>query len=136
MTVSTTTIKALYDCIGALTYTIPFGTTYFDATEIRVVHRSVAGAETPLILDTNFTVPAYGEANYGSIVLIGTYADTPPTTGEKILLSRILPLTQLVDLSASYDYTAIMEALDRQVMINQQLQEQIDRATLTDETGD
>ena len=138
MTVSSLINKTTppYACDGT-TIIFPITFPYFEDADIKVIIRSPAGAEDPLILNTDFTIPALGEENYGNIVLAGDYAITPPVTGYTLLLKRILPLTQLLDYIEGTAFPAATheEALDRTIMIVQQLNEMLSRTLLLTETS-
>jgi hypothetical protein len=137
MTVSSLTTKVPYACDGTtVIFPITFG--YFEDADIKVVLKNnTTKAETPLILNTDFVIPAVGEEYYGNIILAGDYAITPPTTGYTLLLKRVLPLTQLFDYIEGAEFPAASheEALDRKTMIEQQLAEMLGRALLLAEAS-
>ena len=122
-----------YSCDGV---TILFALTleYFDEEEITVTlkHKTTL-VETPVVLNSGFEIPGEGDEDYGNIRLIGDYAITPPSSDYELNIIRILPLSQLAAFAGLSSISAgnTMEiALDRLVMIAQQLAEAINRAAL------
>ncbi len=137
MTVSNLLTKVPYACDGT-TVIFPITFVYFEDADIRVVLKNnTTKAETVLVLNTDFTIPAVGEEYYGNIILAGDYAVTPPASGYTLLLKRVLPLTQLLDYIEATSFPAEMheEALDRRTMIEQQISEMLGRALLLAEAS-
>lgn len=137
MTVSSLTTKVPYACDGT-TVIFPITFDFFEDADIRVVLKNdTTKAETVLVLNTDFTIPAVGEEYYGNIILAGDYAVTPPVTGYTLLIKRVLPLTQLLDYIEATSFPAATheEALDRRTMIEQQLAEMLTRTLLLGEAS-
>lgn len=130
MTIATQVNKVLYSGTGATVY--PYTFKIFAATDLVVIRRAVDGVETTLTLTTHYTVSGVGSDNGGNVTLVGTQAASPPTTGEKLLVKRVLPLTQGTDWVENDDFPAqvIEDAVDRLVCMAQQLQEKMDRSLL------
>jgi len=127
MTIATQTNKVLYSGSGLTVY--PYTFKVFSASDIAVIRRAVAGTETTLTLTTDYTVSGVGSDAGGNVTLVGTQASSPPATGEKLLVKRLVPLTQDTDWQDNDNFPAAVleDAVDRTVCIAQQLQEQIDR---------
>jgi hypothetical protein len=83
------------------------------------------GIETELVLGDDYTVSGVGSYSGGSITL-----DTALTDGYAMTISRVLPFTQETDLRNQGAFYAETheDVFDRMAMVNQQLQEQIDRS--------
>lgn len=117
MTVTSTPSKVIYKGNGETSaFPIPF---YFsDNSHIRVVL-------TENDRDTEITT---GYSITGSTLTMST----APLSGQKLTLFRWLPITQGVQLTnqGSYHPAVVEGALDEGAMIDQQLQEQIDRSVL------
>ncbi len=128
MTVATTANRQSYNGDDA---TIEFVFTFkaFEASDIKVVVRSALGVETTLTLDTDYTVAVLATTG-GTVTLIGTYAATPPATGETVTVYRDLPYTQEIDPVENDPQRADVaeEGLDRAVILIQQLKDAISRS--------
>ena len=126
MTVSSTTVKNSYSGNGSTTQ---FAYTFkiFADSDLQVIIRSAAGAETTKTLTTHYTVAGAGNANGGSITF--TSGNTPTNT-ETVLIRREVPQTQAIDYIANDPFPAESheEGLDRSAMNVQQLQEEVDRS--------
>jgi hypothetical protein len=127
MTIATQVNKVLYEGTGETVY--PYTFKIFKQTDLVVIRRAVDSLETTLILNTDYEVSGVGADNGGNVTLVGTQARKPPTTGEKLLIKRVVPLTQSTDWVENDNFPAqvIEDAVDRVVCITQQLQEQVDR---------
>ena len=127
MTVTSTTARVSYAGNGSTkTFSVPF---YFlDASHLRVTKRSSAGVETTYALTTNYTVTGAGSSSGGSITL--TSETAAPASGETVVISRNVPLTQETDYQSNDDFPAETHerALDKIVMSNQQQQQDIERS--------
>lgn len=124
MTVSNTQSLANYNGNGSTKiFTYPFR--IFLDSDLVVVLTSVAGVETTLALDVDYTVQDAGVISGGTVTL-----NTAPATGETLTLYRELLVTQETDYSEgdAFPAEAHEAALDRIVMIAQQYQEQLKRA--------
>jgi len=128
MTVATTANRQSYNGDDA---TIEFVFTFkaFEASDIKVVVRSALGVETTLTLDTDYTVAVLATTG-GTVTLIGTYAATPPATGETVTVYRDLPYTQEIDPVENDPQRADVaeEGLDRAVILIQQLKDALARS--------
>lgn len=96
-----------------------------DEDSLSLTKRNSDGSETTI--SSNYTVTGIGNSAGGSV----NYPTTGSalTSSEKIIIKRVVSLTQRLDLRNQGDYSLedIEDALDRDAMICQQLQEQIDR---------
>lgn len=123
MTLSTTTSSVSYVGNGATTtfdfgFEIPAGALVVTLTETDAV----------TILDASaYSTTGLGSSAGGSVTL-----KTAPTPSQTVTLRRVLTPTQSVALvTGAAIYADVLEAaLDRAAMVDQQLQEQIDRAVL------
>lgn len=107
------------------TYAYPFK--IFEDTDLQVYEVLIeTGVATLLELTTDYTVDGVGDDEGGNVVLVD--GDLPST--KELLIVRSIPITQETDYEAGgpLPSEAHEDALDRIVMICQQLQEQIDRA--------
>jgi len=130
MTVTNTTNKVSYAGDDA-TSAFPFAFKAYVDTDLEVVLiNDSTSVETTLVLNTNYTI-AFTNAvkpSAGTVTLTG--ANSPLATGFTLVIRRILPFTQEIDLvdnegtpAATYE-----EGYDRGVMLIQQMKEEIDRA--------
>ncbi|MFD2235791.1 hypothetical protein, partial [Phaeospirillum tilakii] len=123
MTLSTTTSSVSYVGNGVTTtfdfgFEIPAGALVVTLTETDAV----------TILDAStYSATGLGSSAGGSVTL-----KTAPTPSQTVTLRRVLAPTQSVALvTGAAIYADVLEAaLDRAAMVDQQLQEQIDRAVL------
>ena len=135
MTIATQNNKVLYSGTGGTVY--PYTFKAFKDTDLVVIRRAVDGTETPLTLYTDYAVSGVGSDTGGNVTLVGAQALSPPATGEKLLVKRVVPLTQSTDWVENSDFPAqvIEDAVDRGVCISQQLQEQLDRCIKVADTS-
>lgn len=136
MTIATQINKALYAGDGVQTV-FPYTFKIFSASDMVVIRRAVDGTETNLTLTTHFTVSGVGSDAGGNVTLVGTQAASPPAVGEKLLVKRVVPLTQNTDWVDNDPFPAavIENAMDRAVCIAQQQQEVLDRCLKAGETS-
>lgn len=124
MTVSSATARVSYSGNGATTaFTVPF---YFLASShLRVVLRSSAGVEDEQVLTTDYSVTGAGEASGGTVTMV-----TAPASGETLVITRAVPVTQETNLLPNDPLPAesLEQALDKLTMIVAQQQETLDRA--------
>ena len=125
MTVSSNTSRISYAGNGSETiFAFPY---YFlaDADLVVVRRDDASGAETTLVLDTDYTVTGAGMAAGGAITTM-----TPPAAGQTLTIRRVVSLTQSTDFVANdpLDAEVLERAVDRATMADQQLQEQVGRA--------
>lgn len=126
MTVSSTTARQTYIGDGSLaTYSYNFRI-FDDADLVLVKRNTTTGDETPLALTADYTVTGAGSYNGGTFTLA---AGNLPT-GYTLAAFRELDLLQPTDLRNQGAYLAEVQerALDRFVMICQQLQDQVNRS--------
>jgi|GEM_PF-2600241 len=119
MTISSTVFKNQYTADGTQTVFV-YSFKIFDNTDIRILVD-----DTEQSLNTHYTVSGLGNNNGGSITFV-----TAPENGAVITLKRNEPLKQEIDYVDGDDFPATSheEGLDRSVMRDQLLQEQVDRA--------
>lgn len=110
-------------------YTFPI----FANTDLRVIKRLIAtGAETLLVLTTDYTVSGVGDSAGGNVTLVaGAMAAT-----YKLIIRRARPLTQSKDIRNQGDFfpETHEDAFDHGVMLAQQLQDEADRCLQLPET--
>jgi hypothetical protein len=107
----------------------------YASTDIEVIHTVTAtGVETTLTEGTGATKYSVGLTSYPATGSITYPADevTPIPSTETITIKRVLPYTQLIDLTTQGPYSADTQevALDKLTIMILQLQEQLDRAIL------
>lgn len=129
MTVSALPTVAIYSGNDSTTeFAVPC---HFDAnSEIVCTLLDLAGLETTLVLDTHFTVTGAGTASGIVTYPKVTVPVTPPlATGTKLVVQRILPLTQTNDMTARGDnhYSGLELSLDKAEKKIQQLENELDR---------
>lgn len=133
MTISTTTIKNSY---SANSSTVTFNYTFKIAadTEIEVIIRASDGTETIKSKGTHYSVTGVGNAGGGSITFVTQHT---PQTNETVVLRRVTPLTQGLDLIENDPMPAenIETAYDKLTAISQELQEQLDRSIKVSKTS-
>lgn len=124
MTVATTTNRVDYTGNGSTTV-FSFTFRIFAQTDLVVTTADELGVETELVLGDDYTVSGVGSYNGGSITL-----GTALTDGFAMTIQRVLPFTQETDLRNQGAFYAETheDVFDRMAMVNQQLQEQIDRS--------
>jgi hypothetical protein len=118
--------KKQYDGNDSAT-NFPFPYYFKEDTDLVVIHRSTAGTETTLVLDTDYTVTGedslLGNVEFPTGGSFGTLA-----TGERIAILREKDLAENTDLEGNYQWDTLNDSKDNQMMIDQQLQEQINRS--------
>lgn len=132
MTVSNSSNKATYLGNGIVKeFTIPFK--FFKNSEIEVYFRSEAIVQKKLVENIDYTVSGAGDENGGSVTLNET-----PQTGDKIVILRIIAMTQEIDYQENEIFPAETQerALDKLTMLIQQLDEKTSRAVILPVTGD
>ena len=124
MTISTTIIKNSYSGNNSTTV---FAYTFEIAanTEIQVIIRASNGTETVKSLTTDYTVSGVGSATGGNVTMV-----SPPATGETLVIRRVTPKTQTVDLVENDPFTAetVEGAFDKAIAVTQEVQEEVDRS--------
>jgi len=133
MTVSNTTSKIRYTGNGTTTaFTFPFK--IFDNTDLEVYLITTAtGASVLQTITTHYTVAITENADGGTVTMV-----TAPASTEELLIKRVLPRTQAVDLPAvsNFPEESIENALDKLTMLTAELEEAIDRTFALGETVD
>ena len=127
MTVSSNTSKAGPYAGSGTTGPFSFGFTAFSKNDIKVVRADASGAETTLVVDSDYTVSLNSDqvaSPGGSITLMSALA-----TGFKLAIIGNVAYAQTTQLpnGGAYNATTVERAIDRQVQISKQLQEQVDR---------
>ena len=124
MTVSSPTNRISYAGDGAtVAFSVPF--LFLKNADIAAILKDTNGVETTWVETTDYTLSGAGDPSGGTLT-----ANTAPASGEKLLIKRVVPLTQLTDYPEGGEFPAQAheDAIDRGTMADQQLQEQIDRA--------
>lgn len=124
MTVSTSVNKSgPYAGAGSVgPFTVGFR--FLAASHLQVIRTSTTGADATLVLTTDYSVAGVGSAT-GSVTLVAALA-----VGEKLTIVRDVPFTQEADYVDNDGFPAESheDALDKLVMMAQQLKERIDAA--------
>lgn len=133
MTISTTTIKNSFSGNGstsAFTYTFKISAN----SEMQVIIRSSAGVETIKSLGTHYNVSGAGNSGGGTVTFT---SGNIPASGETVVLRRVTPLTQTMDLIDNDPMSAdtIETAHDKSIALIQELQEQLDRSIKVSKTA-
>lgn len=125
MPVSTTVEKDQYTLTGAGTG-FAFTFKIFAETDLVVIREDTSGVETTLALTTDYTVSASPWETGGTITTITNYTDGILT------IKRQLPRTQTKSYTTASEFPAATheEALDRAVILIQELEEKISRAAI------
>jgi len=131
MTVSTTTNKIKYSGNGAQK-TFAYNFKIFDADDLEVYLVDSDGVET---LQSDYTVTGVGNINGGNVV----FGLVTPSATEEVFIRRIVDIIQDTDYVPGDPFPADAheDALDYQIMIDQQINEVYDRTIVApiSETG-
>lgn len=125
MALSNTTVRAVYNGNGSTTtFAIPFPIIETASTEVQVWLRDESAlpvTDTLQTITTDYTLTGAGPDN--------VEMNVAPTANQKLLIRRILPLTQNVEYTGTNAFPADSHelALDRIVAQVQQVNERIDR---------
>lgn len=135
MTIASSTNKLLYACNGVQTV-FPYTWRIWAEGNLRVVLRGADGTEVPLTLNEHYAVSGVNDDEGGNVTLIGSYALTPPATGQKLLVKLNLDYVQETHLveNAATPAAVLETALDRLTAMVIQVREQVDRAIKVAET--
>ena len=129
MSVTNSTNKTLQDGDG-VTVAFDFSFKIFKETDLRVYKITKETGETgdPLVLNTDYTVTINKVGDGGTVTFT-----VAPTVDEQAGIYRVIDITQPANIPVDTEYVekTIENALDRACMIDQQLQEQVDRAVKT-----
>lgn len=124
MTISSTITKNSYSGNGSTT---AFAFAYYIISEndVEVIIRSSNGTETVQSLTTHYTVTGVQNNSGGTVTMI-----TAPATGETLVIRRATSKIQDTDYVANDPFPAETHeaALDKGVLISQELQEQVNRS--------
>lgn len=126
-TVSVTDSRVQYTCNGiTTTYAYPFKVLE-NSDILAVKNNSVTGVQTTLVLDTDYTVTGAGSVSGGNVVLT---AGSTCGSGYTLTLLRNISMTQETDYvdGEAFSAESLEDAIDKQTLIIQQLQEQAERA--------
>ncbi|UCH88748.1 MAG: hypothetical protein JSV49_10955 [Thermoplasmata archaeon] len=132
MTVSSEVFKNIYTCNGATTI-FPYTFKIFADDDLEVVLHTIAdGTEVTLTLTTDYTVSDAGNPAGGNVTTVATYS-----SDYQLIIRRNLPYTQETDFVENDPFPADSheDALDKDVMLIQQLKESLDRAILQTSTA-
>jgi len=131
MSISSTVSRNDYVGNGAAD-TYPYTFRIFLKGDLLVTERDTDGVETTLTVDVDYTVSGVGDDGGGSIVLTAGNL----TTDYGLTIRRVIDLKQETDIrNQGVYYPEIHEdQFDRDVMIAQQQQDEIDRAVRNPET--
>lgn len=135
MAISNQNNKVVYTGSGTSTFAYTFK--IFAESNLVVKQYTIAtGATTTLTLTTDYTITGVGNTNGGNVVLTAGSFPSGLSSDYKLIITRVLPYTQTVDYVENDPFPADTheEALDRAVMLSQQLKEITDRAIVQDET--
>lgn len=130
MTIQAATRKAIHVGNGSATV-FPFAFKVFKKEDVRVIRTSSAGVETPLVLGADYDVSlATNQASSPGGNVTYPLNGTVLASGEKLTVLGNIAITQPVELTnlGGFYPNVIETALDRRTIIEQQLQEQVDRA--------
>jgi hypothetical protein len=123
MTISTTASRISYNGNG-VTLAFSFPVRFLVNGDVVVVLRSSAGVESTLLLGTHYSLTGAGDDAGGTVTMF-----TAPAVGERLVIQRIVALTQETDYISGDPFPAETHerALDRLTMAAQQLQDSVDR---------
>ena len=128
MTISTELRKAGPFTGNGVTTAFPFSFKVFAATDVTATRADTLGAETGLVLNTDFTVAlnADQDAAPGGTVTLAA----PLSTGYRLVVSSAVPNLQPTDITNNGGFypREIEDALDRHVAQIQQIDEKVARA--------
>ena len=137
---SSTTSKNTYTGNGAVD-TYAYGFKIFDDDDLLVTVRDTSGVETTLTKTTHYTVSGVGETSGGNVALVnGAFdwidGDGDLKTSYVLTIRRVLTLSQDLDLrnQGSYLPEDVEDRFDKNVMIAQQQQDEVDRSVKLPET--
>lgn len=139
MTISTELRKAGPFTGNGVTTAFPFSFKVFAASDVAVTRADPLGAETALVLNSDFTValnPDQDAAPGGTVTLAA-----PLATGHRLAVTSVVPNLQPTDITNNGGFypRVIEDALDRHVAQIQQIDEKVDRAlkvAITSTLGD
>lgn len=126
MTVSNLSNRVDYTGNG-VTSVFSYAFRILEDADLTVITTDLSGVEHTLTLDTDYTVSGAGSYTGGNVTLTVALADEWGLT-----IKRVLSLVQSTSITneGAFLREIIEQAFDRAAMVDQQLQEQIDRSTL------
>jgi hypothetical protein len=138
MTISSTTRRAgPYSGNGVAT-SFAFSFKVFATSDISVVRADSNGAETTLVLNSDYSVTLNGDQNASPGGTV-TYpiSGSPLATGEKLAIVGNLEYSQTTQLpnGGAYNASVVERAMDRLTILSQQLKERVDAALKLPFTG-
>ena len=112
-------------------FAIPFK--FFEDSDIEIYFKSNAVPQKLLSIGDDYVLSGAGNDNGGTAVLVKT-----PESGDKIVILRVVPMTQEVDYRENEIFPAETQerALDKLTMEVQQLNEKLTRSVIVPVTGD
>lgn len=113
------------------TTVFPYTFKVFAVTDLLVTTQDLTGHETVLVLGTDYTVPGFIADAAGSITLaVALPGDGTETNSHKLNVSRSLTALQPADFTSQGTMRAnvVERALDRSIMLIQQLEEKLARS--------
>jgi lysophospholipase L1-like esterase len=122
----TTSVNKTQPLGNGVTTSFPYAFRIYAAADLVVVRTDIAtGVDTPLVLNTDYTVTGVGSYNGGNVVF-----GVAPATGVRITIRRVVSITQQTDLRNNGAYFAETheDVFDRLTMVDQQQQEVLDRS--------
>jgi len=115
----------------------------FDEDHLRVIVRDTSNVETVLTKTTHYTVTGVGNLSGGSVALVNGVFDWLDAEGDLktdyvLVIRRVLPLKQETEFrnQGSFFPEDHEDSFDKQVMINQAQQDEIDRTLKLPESVD
>lgn len=143
MTISSTTNRVTYtgnDTTATYSYTFRV---FLEEDLTVLVRNTSTDVETTLAISTDYTVTGVGSASGGTIVLQGTGKAWQGTgsnlnTGYVLVIRRVVGLTQGTDIRNQGDFFPEVheDFFDKAIMVDQQQQDELDRAIKLSESID
>ena len=129
MTITAQTAKSGPYSGNGVTVVFDYTFKIVDDDDLVVTLRAADGTETVQTLTTDYTVAGGGDAAGGQITMV-----TAPATGEKLVITRAVDLTQEVNLEnrGAFVPEVIEQSFDKLTQIAQDHQEQLDRSIKVD----
>lgn len=129
MTLTNTTVRSIYSGDG-VTVAFPTGFKFYDNDHVQVTHIDSSGAETVWTEGTQYSVTGSGEDSGGTVTVSTTPTDYTPAADEQLVILRVVPYTQEIDLPLGGDLpsTSVEKIGDIAAMQAQQLEERLDRS--------
>ena len=136
MTISSTTSRVEYTGNGAVdTYAYTFRIFVKGDLLVTVLNTATPPVETTLTVDTDYTVTGMGSSTGGNVVLVNSAqawldGDGDLLTNYVLIIRRVRALTQETDIRNQGDFLPETheDQFDREVMIAQQQQDEINRS--------